>query len=257
MPKLADWVKESVTGTPGTGTITLGVAIAGYCRFQDNFVTGDKVYYEIEDGNNREEGYGTLTSGTPWTLARTTISRTIVSGVFDNTSPAAITLTSSAIVGISGSADTSGLVVGRAISTISSVVNCSTIMPLDDTIPQNTEGTEVITVSYTPIFADSILQIEAGFFGRTSGQWMVSNALFRDSVANALTANGLYTVTSTGAFSSTIYFEEVSGNTTARVYKLRCGPHAAGSFYINATNDGVRYYGGVANTYIKVTEIRQ
>ena len=116
MPKLADWVKETVSGTPGTGTITLGGAVTGFCRFQDNFTTGDKVYYSIEDGNNREEGYGTLTTGSPWTLARTTILRTISAGTFDNTTPSALSLTSSAIVGIAAAADTIGIVVGTGFA---------------------------------------------------------------------------------------------------------------------------------------------
>ncbi len=69
MPKIADRVKEVSTST-GTGTINLGGAATGYRAFSSAFVTTDVVYYCIEDGTNWEVGYGTLTTGTPWTLSR-------------------------------------------------------------------------------------------------------------------------------------------------------------------------------------------
>lgn len=70
--KLADRVKETST-TTGTGTYSLAGAVTGFQAFSDAFATTDVVYYCAEDGANWEVGEGTLTTGTPWTLARTTI----------------------------------------------------------------------------------------------------------------------------------------------------------------------------------------
>lgn len=70
--KLADRVKETST-TTGTGTYSLSGAVTGFQAFSDAFVTTDVVYYCAEDGTNWEIGEGTLTTGTPWTMARTTI----------------------------------------------------------------------------------------------------------------------------------------------------------------------------------------
>ena len=96
---LANWVKQA-TATTGTGTMTLGSAETSYVTFGDQFSDGDVVYYSIEDGNDREIGIGTYTvSGT--TLSRDTVLETLVSGTFDNTSPAAINLSGSAIVSVS------------------------------------------------------------------------------------------------------------------------------------------------------------
>ena len=70
--KIADRVQET-TNTTGTGTINLDGASAGYQAFSAAFVTGDLVPYVITNDTDWEVGIGTLTTGTPWTLARTTI----------------------------------------------------------------------------------------------------------------------------------------------------------------------------------------
>ena len=72
MPSIADRVKETTT-TTGTGTVSLGGAVTGFRAFSSAFASGTVVYYCITDGTNWEVGYGAATTGTPWTLARTTV----------------------------------------------------------------------------------------------------------------------------------------------------------------------------------------
>ena len=70
---VADRVRETTT-TEGTGTITLGGAVANFETFTANLSDSDTTYYAIVDSSNNafEVGLGTFTaSGT--TLARTTI----------------------------------------------------------------------------------------------------------------------------------------------------------------------------------------
>ncbi len=73
MAKLFNIARMAVTGTPGTGSITLGSDIAGFINFAAaGIANGDVITYVIEDGDNREIGYGTYSSTGP-TLSRDTV----------------------------------------------------------------------------------------------------------------------------------------------------------------------------------------
>jgi hypothetical protein len=85
---LGNGAKETTT-TSGTGTVTLS-AVTGSPRFADVFSTGVIVPYAINDGNNWEWGYGTVSASN--TLARSVILATYVSGTFSRSAPSAITL---------------------------------------------------------------------------------------------------------------------------------------------------------------------
>jgi hypothetical protein len=85
------------TATTGTGTITLTTAASGFLTFAVAGVTnGQVVTYIIEEGANRELGYGTYTS------SGTTLTRTVIKST-NSDSP--ITLSGSATVGITAAAE--------------------------------------------------------------------------------------------------------------------------------------------------------
>lgn len=71
---------KMTTATTGTGTITLGSAVAGFATFAEAGVANaDVVSYTIEDGTDFEIGVGTYTSsGT--TLSRDTVTLSKISG---------------------------------------------------------------------------------------------------------------------------------------------------------------------------------
>ncbi|MFT9359531.1 hypothetical protein [Acetobacter okinawensis] len=72
IPQVADLVLESANA-PGTGAFILGGAPDGRQTFADAFPAGGEVYYYASDGTQTEWGIGTLTLGSPNTLARTTV----------------------------------------------------------------------------------------------------------------------------------------------------------------------------------------
>lgn len=63
MANFADRVQETTT-TAGSGTITLGGAVAGFNSFAQAFASGTpNVAYRLLDGVAWEVGYGTFTTG--------------------------------------------------------------------------------------------------------------------------------------------------------------------------------------------------
>lgn len=150
----------------------------------------------------------------------------------------------------------SGSQIGHATATTASLVTCSTVMPFDDTVPQNTEGDEVLTLSYTPKSASSTLQITVcGNVGSSTNSSRVVFAVFKDSDASCITgsAGSVWNTSTTGSNMVGYSFTVASGSTSARTYKLRSGPQT-GSAYWNGTG-GARAFGGAAATSITVKEI--
>ena len=68
MPLYDDRTQETTT-TTGTGTVTLGGAVAGYQTFAVSVNDGDRCVYCISDGTNWEVGDGV------YTLSGTTLTR--------------------------------------------------------------------------------------------------------------------------------------------------------------------------------------
>jgi len=134
----------------------------------------------------------------------------------------------------------------------SALVTTTSIIPKDDTIPQNTEGVEVMTLAITPKNASSKLIIEAGALtGVTFSTTVIT--LFIDSTANALTAARFFNAFSNNAHMLFLSHQENSNNTTSRTYKIRFGT-ISGTAYFNG-DDGAREYGSLNKSFIKITEV--
>lgn len=137
---------------------------------------------------------------------------------------------------------------------IATVVSLATASNNDDTIPQNTEGTEVITVSITPASASNRLRIEfdAPSIGTNSSAAVVM-ALFQDSTANALSA-GYALPSGTSWAAGRLTHEMAAGTTSATTFKIRVSIQS-GSAYINGNYGGTRVFGGVSAARLRVTEL--
>lgn len=145
-----------------------------------------------------------------------------------------------------------GSVVAVSYNSTSAVSTTTTAIPYDDTIPQNTEGAEVLTVSHTPKSATNKLLISVVANLDSTSSTQVIAALFKDSDANALAATAAYI--SVSSLVVPIEYQMTAGTTSAITFKLRCGG-AAGTTTINGS-DSTRIFGGVAVTSISITEIK-
>ncbi len=134
----------------------------------------------------------------------------------------------------------------------SNLINGTTLIPNDNTIPQNTEGTEYGSLAITPKFSNSLLEIDIQFNFSNSLAANVVAALFWDSNANAIG-----TFCTTGRESGAVCyvnfkFTVSAGSTVARTYKLRAGLDRAGTLASNPFG-----FGGTIISKITIKEYRQ
>jgi hypothetical protein len=131
----------------------------------------------------------------------------------------------------------------------------TTTVPLDDTIPQITEGTEFMTAAITPTSATNKLRIDVVFIGSTSAVAILIAALFQDAGANALAvaADRLEATSTQTTIGFTHYMD--AGTTEATTFRVRAGGSAASTVTFNG-GGGSRRFGGVMASSITITEIR-
>lgn len=143
-----------------------------------------------------------------------------------------------------------------------SVQLCDTVIPFDDSIPEITEGDQVLTATITPKHATDILLIE---FTCPYGNELNSNAtfaLFKDATVNALASvwggyDGGAGITTPNA-NAVLRHVMVAGTTAATTFQVRAGQDTASAgqgIYING--DGfakVREGGGTGATVLTITE---
>lgn len=159
------------------------------------------------------------------------------------------------VVAAAAAAKLAGDVVQTVNSASGAVATGTTVIPRDDTIPQNTEGTEFLTRAITPTSATNILDIEVVLHASCSVTTDIVAALFQDSTANALAVASQYATTSVGVMSLVLRYRMTAGTTSATTFKVRAGPITAGTLTVNGSAGG-RYYGGVYASSITITEIK-
>ena len=151
---------------------------------------------------------------------------------------------------------TAGKLVNRWIATSTTVVSSTTSIPLDDTIPQITEGAELMTVSVTPSSASNKLKVTvAGWFSANSMPATVSLALFVGSTANAVAAapSPIIAANTLQYMVAVFWIDSFTGTQTL---SLRGGQNAANTFRWLAVSVGLTtYFGAVDPAVLLVEEI--
>lgn len=144
--------------------------------------------------------------------------------------------------------------VQRAYASLATVQTGTTTTPNDDTIPQNTEGTEFLTLAITPTSATNRLRISGTFhLACTSSLARLIIALHQDTTADAIFAASGNTQTSI-MMTFRFEFEMVSGTTAPTTFKVRIGPSTASTVTVNG-EIGARKLGGVLISSIIIDEI--
>jgi hypothetical protein len=154
------------------------------------------------------------------------------------------------------SLSTGGAVVQVVHTQTGAVATGTTVIPIDDTIPQNTEGDEQMSLAITPTNASNILYIDVTVMA-SSGIAAITRviaALFQDSTADALAAAFSMDSNQYGGQMVNFRHKMTAGTTSATTFKVRVGLPAAGTHTFNGLAGG-RYLGGVLASSITITEV--
>jgi hypothetical protein len=131
----------------------------------------------------------------------------------------------------------------------------TSVIPDDNTIPQQSEGTEILAVTITPTNAASKIRIRCSVMathGTAANPYILS--LFQDSVASAFAATMGMGANSGWPQNTMIESVVDAASTTTRTYKLRIGGGTTGTVAING-NTTARLFGGVSASTMEVEEI--
>ncbi len=150
-----------------------------------------------------------------------------------------------------------GKLISRKYASYATYTSTTSVIPMDDTIPQITEGVQIMTVT-TDTLASSSNRLRiayGGMFNSSTTGSRPSLAIF-DGASNALHAiMKAVTANNTYGFFFHGEHEYAPGATTAKTITCRAGTdNASYTLYFNGSN-GARYLGGAQSYYLIVDEI--
>jgi len=146
------------------------------------------------------------------------------------------------------------LVPAYAAGTYTTNTTLSTVIPADDTIPQIGEGTEIISISITPIKASSIIKVSFNSFVGEAGGNSVIAALFKDGAANAVQASMVTPSTTNIPMPLGFEYSFSPGSTSPITLAVRVGANV-GNAFVNGTGVSTRRFGGAAAATLIAQEI--
>jgi hypothetical protein len=149
-----------------------------------------------------------------------------------------------------------GSVVKSSYTEYLSNASLTTQMVYDDSIPQIGEGTEILTVSYTPTSATNVLRIRfQGNYGVSNGPATTIAALYGGGAANAIAATADRIENADVPGSLVIEHQETAGTTSPKTFAVRVGPASAITVRMNGTS-AARRLGGVSKATLVIEEIK-
>lgn len=150
-----------------------------------------------------------------------------------------------------------GAVIGSAYVETATPATLSASIPNDDTPPLISEGTQVLSVSYTPKIVGS--RIEVLFVANTAysgaSTTIPIGAIFADNTN--IGADLAFTISGGTAYEPrmlTVGGSLTSASLSAITFSARVGMSAVATFYLNADSAGTRKFGGSRKTFMLVRE---
>lgn len=130
----------------------------------------------------------------------------------------------------------------------------TTLLPKDNTTPQNTEGDQYLSVTITPTNAIHLLVVTVKAHYSHSADGRLTQSLFQDTSANALKSSYITAQGANVLSAVTLDHTMTAGTTSATSLKIRAGSAGAGTTYFNGES-GAGLFNGTLDSFIEVQEI--
>jgi len=136
------------------------------------------------------------------------------------------------------------------------VATGTTLIPRDDTIPQNTEGNEFMTLAITPQNASNKLIVNVSAMVAPSTSAYLIGALFVGAASDAIAAQ-LFDVPSSANQGANLNLTHylTAGVTTELTFKIRIGLDRAGTITFNGSA-GARKFSTIPKSSMTIMEIQ-
>jgi hypothetical protein len=149
-----------------------------------------------------------------------------------------------------------GHVVQVVNTEVTAVGSGTTTCAYDDTIMQNDEGTEFMTLAITPTSATNKLKIDVvGNFNHDGSNKILTVGLFQDSTADALALVYSFEGVANSPLPISFTHFMTAGTTSSTTFKVRCGADTSATVTLNGRDGSNRRGGGRYASSITITEI--
>lgn len=148
-----------------------------------------------------------------------------------------------------------GLLVQYVETVLGTVATGTTLIPIDNTIPQSNEGNQYLSVSITPktignqLFVSVLLNV-----CHTIADTYAITALFKNDDVNALATGFISLPNANRAHMMTFNYSMIVTSLNAITFKVRAGGSVAGTLTVNGVNS-TAFFGGTLQSRIRVTEL--
>jgi len=163
---------------------------------------------------------------------------------------------------ICGSKIAKNILIQRKTFSSNSAFSTSASIPFDNTPPLFSEGDPLVSLNFTPLEADSVLEISFSSWATITGSGANGTvSLFEDGQGTdeCIFANPLGATISGGTAELPVafIFEKISGSTTQKNFSLRFGVGGVGSVAVNSSGGGAARYGGKGTLLFSIQEFSQ
>lgn len=128
------------------------------------------------------------------------------------------------------------------------------LIPTDDTIPQNTEGSTLLEATLAPISSDSNLRVRAVIPVTKNDTGTAVVSMFRDSSADAVAVAHFTSALANRNQIMVIDHEEAANSTATTTFAIRWGIGGGSTAYTIGFNSG-RLFGGVYVVSLSIDEL--